>query len=124
MTRRILAKKIAPLLIEGKAEQLIKQLAAYLVEEGRTGEIDLLMSDIALEMERLGHSDVQLVSAYELSQSLKTELENIIKVMTGAKTVKFCETIDQSLIGGIIATTPSAEIDLSVRSKLKMLGAS
>lgn len=123
MTRRMLAKKIAPLFISGN-ENLAKQLAAYLVDEGRTGEAELLMNDIALEIERLGHSEVQLTSARELSVAVKQELKKIIKNLTGAKTIELNETIDQSLIGGIIATTPSLEIDLSVRKLLKTLGAS
>ena len=125
MTRRMLASKIAPMLLESSnREALVKQLAAYLVEEGRVAELELLMNDVALELERLGYSDVQLVSAHAVSSSVKQELVQIIKEQTGAKEVSLNETIDQSLIGGIIATTPSTEIDLSVRSKLKTLGAS
>jgi len=123
MTRRMLAKKIAPLFISGNAN-LAKQLAAYLVDEGRTDEAELLMNDIALEIERLGHSEVQLTSARELSEDVKRKLKKIIKNLTGAETIELNETIDQSLIGGIIATTPSLEIDLSVRKLLKTLGAS
>jgi len=121
----MLASKIAPMLLESSnREALVKQLAAYLVEEGRVAELELLMNDVALELERLGYSDVQLVSAHAVSSSVKQELVQIIKEQTGAKEVSLNETIDQSLIGGIIATTPSTEIDLSVRSKLKTLGAS
>ncbi len=123
MTRRMLAKKIAPLFISGNAN-LAKQLAAYLVDEGRTDEAELLMNDIALEIERLGHSEVQLTSVRELSEDVKRKLKKIIKNLTGAETIELNETIDQSLIGGIIATTPSLEIDLSVRKLLKTLGAS
>lgn len=125
MTRRMLASKVAPLLLESSDRKvLVKQLAAYLVDEGRTAELELLMNDVALELERLGYSDVQLVSAHAVSNSVKQDLVQIIKTQTGAKEVSLNETIDQSLIGGIIATTPSTEIDLSVRSKLKTLGAS
>lgn len=123
MTRRMLAKKIAPLFLEGHND-LAQQLAAYLVEEARTDEAELLMNDIALEIERLGHSEVQLTSAHETTTSVKNELEDIIKSITGAKTININETIDQSLIGGVIATTPSTEIDLSVRKQLKTLSAS
>ena len=125
MTRRTLAKNIAPLLLEGAdKKELINKLAAYLVIEGRTDEVGLLMNDIALELERLGYSEVQVTSAHSLGNSVKAQLKEIIKAETGAKTVKLNETIDQSLVGGIIATTPSTEIDLSVRGKLKTLGAS
>lgn len=123
MTRRMLAKKLAPLFLKGHKE-LAGQLAAYLIEERRTDEAQLLMNDIAVEVERLGHSEVELRSAHQTTASLKSELESIIKNITGAQTVNLNETIDQSLIGGIIATTPSTEIDLSVRSQLKTLTAS
>ncbi len=124
MTRRMLARKIAPMLLEDSDnQQLVSQLGAYLVEQGRTGEVDLLINDIALEMERLGYSDVDVVSAHALSSSVRSELEQTIKQLTSVKSVKLNETVDQSLIGGIIATTPSLEIDLSVRRQLKALSA-
>ncbi len=120
----MLARKIAPMLLEDSDnQQLVSQLGAYLVEQGRTGEVDLLINDIALEMERLGYSDVDVVSAHALSSSVRSELEQTIKQLTSVKSVKLNETVDQSLIGGIIATTPSLEIDLSVRRQLKALSA-
>lgn len=123
MTRREIAKQVAPLLLEGKnTKKLTKQLAALLVDEGRTKEIDLLMNDIAVEMERLGHSNVEVRSAHKLSSRVLRDLEKTVKELTNADSVTLNETIDQSLVGGLIATTPTVEIDLSVRTKLKALG--
>lgn len=123
MTRREIAKKVAPLFLKGKNnKKLIKQLAALLVEEGKTKEIELLMNDVAVEMERLGHSYVEVQSTHKLAVRTLRDLEKSIKELTKAGSVTLNETIDQSLIGGLIATTPTVEIDLSVRTKLKALG--
>ncbi len=122
MTRREIAKQVAPLLLEGKnTKKLIKQLAALLVDEGKTKEVDLMVNDIAVEMERLGHSSVEVRSAHKLSPQVLNDLKKTVKELTKVDSVTLNETIDQSLIGGLIAASPTVEIDLSVRTKLKAL---
>lgn len=125
-SRRVIARTVAAkLLAEPKARKhWITALAAYLVENNRTDEVDLVVNDIAHELfEQKGQLLVDVTSARPLSEQVKSELTRVLKDATAAKEVSLTESIDPSLLGGLIARTPDAQLDASVRTKLRMLAA-
>ena len=123
-SRRVIARVVAEKLIAEPSRQKhwIKALAAYLVEQKRVNEADLIMNDISHELfEQDGQLLVEVTSARPLEKSVRTSLANLLHEQTGAKQVALTEKTDASLLGGLIARTSDAELDASVRTKLNRL---
>lgn len=123
-SRRVIARTVAAkLLTEPEARKhWVQALAAYLIETRRADEIDLVVNDIARELfEQRGELVVDVTSARPLDDQVRKELKSLLKEVTDAKEVLLSESTDPSLIGGLIARTPDAQLDASVRTKLKQL---
>jgi len=124
VSRRVLARTIAAKLVAEPARQdyWLKVLAAYLVDRNRAAEADLISNDIAHELfEQSGQLFVRVDSARPLGDNVRASLKELLQAQTGAKRVTLAERVDPTLLGGLIARTPSAQIDVSVRAKLKQL---
>ncbi len=97
---------------------VVKQLAAYLVNEGRTRDLDAIMRLVRkLRLERSGQTEIDVVSAFAVP---RPALERAAK-MLGAEKPIFNSRIDKDLIGGARFTTLEQEIDLSLRRKIDNL---
>ena len=123
-SRRVLARTMAAKLLAepDKRSHWIKVLAAYLMDHGMDEEADLIINDIAHELYvQSGHLIVEVTSARELSNSTREELTRMLKQATNASRVELSEHTDPDLMGGLIARTPDAILDASVRTKLKQL---
>lgn len=124
ISRRVLARTIAErLLQEPQHTRLwLQRVAAYLIEHNRIQEVDLLVGDIAHELfAQGGQLLVDVTSARALSDTVKSELTQLLKEATGAKHVGISKRVDPDLLGGLVARTPDAVLDLSIRTKLKQL---
>jgi len=124
VSRRVLARTVAQKLLDEptRAKHWIKVAAAYLMEQRMVDDIDLFINDVAHELyEQSGHLLVDVTSARRLSDAVKGELKATLQAATGAKRVELSEHLDPSLLGGLIAQTPDAQLDASVRTKLKQL---
>ncbi len=124
VSRRVIAKTVATKLLTDPAERQhwVKALAAYLIESGRADEVDLVVNDIARELYvQKGELIADVTSARPLNDAVRTELKRMLKDATNAREVAMTERIDPSLLGGLIVRTPDAQLDISVRTKLKQL---
>jgi F0F1-type ATP synthase delta subunit len=104
------------------AKHLGREIAAYLLEENRTGELDSLMRDIIAYRASKGLVEVTAVSAHELSVAIRAEIGQ--QVRTGYKDAKKIitnERIDASMLGGVRLELVGRQLDLSVRNKLNRL---
>lgn len=122
-SRRLVVSSLVDMLESGKSATEVAQiLAAYLVETRRTRDVDLYLRDIELAVaERFGTVTAYVSSAQELSQKTRAAVEKLIKTSVGAKSVEMVETTDPGLIGGIVIQTADAELDGSIRTKLRNL---
>lgn len=123
-SRRVLARTMADKLLAepDKRAHWVTVLAAYLMDHGMEEDTELIVNDIAHELyEQSGHLIVQVTSARELSDSTREELKRMLTASTKATKIELSEHTDPSLLGGLIARTPDAVIDASVRTKLKQL---
>ena len=123
-SRRIIARTIAAKLLSEPARQdhWVKVLAAYLVDQHREQETELLLNDLAHELfVQNGQLAVHVTSARPLSEAVRASLQQLLADRTNAKTVELSESVDASLLGGLIAQTPDAVMDASVRSQLNQL---
>lgn len=123
-SRRVIARTIAAKLLEAPQERKhwIMVLAAYLVDANRVDELDLVVNDIAHELYvQKGELLVDVTSARPLTDHVRAELKSLLQESTGASQVELTESVDPALLGGLIARTPDAQLDVSVRTNLKQL---
>ena len=88
---------------------------------GRGADID----DIAREFMALYAAEkkilnVELTTAYELSDSEAQEIVDKIETASG-RTVEARRSVDDELIGGLVLTAGSLRVDSSVRGRLNRL---
>jgi ATP synthase F1 delta subunit len=123
-SRRILARTVAAKLLAEPSRQdyWIRALAAYLVAQHREQEADLISNDLAHELyEQNGQLLVDVVSARPLTDEVRSSLKALLSRETKATNIELTEQVDPALLGGLIARTPDATLDVSVRSKIKEL---
>ncbi|HSX35002.1 MAG TPA: F0F1 ATP synthase subunit delta [Candidatus Saccharimonadales bacterium] len=124
VSRRVIARTVAAKLLAEPKQQAhwLKVTAAYLMEQRLVDDIDLFINDLASELyEQSGHLYVDVTSARKLTDTVRSELKHTLQNATGARHIELAEHIDPALLGGLIARTPTAELDASVRTKLKQL---
>lgn len=123
LSRKSLAKEIAIKLNSSNSserQEIIKMLAAYIVEEKLTDKLDVFINDIALELEKItGSIQASVKSRFPLSVSLKRQIKELIIKETGTKNVILHEEIDENLLGGVTVRSPELEIDISLNNALE-----
>lgn len=122
-SRRQVIAALIDMLEAGKSvRQVARTLAAYLVEIRQTRNAELYIRDFELAAaERFGVTAAYVYSASELSDKVRKQVEQLVKAKSGTKAVEMVEKIKPELIGGIIIKTADAELDGSVRTKLRNL---
>jgi F-type H+-transporting ATPase subunit delta len=107
--------------IIGDADPLLRNFLRLVGEKGRIGEI----ADIARELDRLmaaeeGRLDVELTTAYELSEA---DAKGILKQIQEAsgREVEATRKVDPNLIGGFVLQAGSMRVDASVRGRIERL---
>jgi F-type H+-transporting ATPase subunit delta len=122
LSRRSIALYVADQLTNGtESSQLVSQLAAYLVDTRRTGELSLIIRDIQYFLSEAGSVSGVITTASELSAATKKSIESFIKLQTGAKHVALDSLIDPSVIGGVKVSIPDREFDATVSRNLTVL---
>jgi ATP synthase F1 delta subunit len=107
--------------IIGDADPLVGNFLRLVAEKGRSGEI----AEIARELDRLmaaeeGRLDVELTTAYELSEPDAAAILKQIQEASGRK-VEATRRVDPKLIGGFVLQAGSMRVDASVRGRIERL---
>ena len=103
-------------------KKAINSTAALILEQGLHSQFDQIMDDIAREYaKQKGVVEANVRTAFKLTPDSKVAIVKKVQQTTGAKTVKLHETVDRSLLGGIIVTAPDMELDVSLKTKLTKL---
>lgn len=122
LSRRALADYIAEQWSAGvDRAKLIRQLAAYLVENRRTNEAILIVRDIEAALAEKGQLLAKVSSARELSSQVKDELVMQLKASQHAKSVELNTEVDANLLGGMKVELPGKEFDGTLRQRLQAL---
>ena len=122
ISRRQIASYVASALLDGKSE-VVQQLAAYLVAERRTNEADMLVRDIEKSLEEHGTVVAHLESAHELDVSQRQAVESLLKNHFDARQVIADTAVDKDLLGGVVVSTASNQLDASLRRNINRLKA-
>ena len=103
---------------EKDTQQLAKKIAAYLISEGRAGEIELLARDLErLQHENSGLLEIRVESAHELNDAVRRTIESLFE----AKQKVVHESVHKDIIGGVRVRAQDQILDLSVRTRLRQL---
>lgn len=125
-SRRVIARTVAAKVLAEpqRREHWMQVLASYLVEHRRTHEAGKVLSDVAHELyQQAGHLFVDVTSSRGLEPQLRDSLKQALAAQTAATSVELAEHTDPTLLGGLVARTPDAILDASVRRRLQQLTA-
>ncbi|HEX8350012.1 MAG TPA: F0F1 ATP synthase subunit delta [Hymenobacter sp.] len=123
LSRRDLARATTRQLVDGRpSADVMREVAAYLIDHKMVGQADMLIQDIAIALQaETGHVTAEVRSAFALTPASREAIQSFVSEATGAKSVELSVTDDSSLIGGVVIRTPQLEYDASVRRKLTQL---
>jgi F-type H+-transporting ATPase subunit delta len=103
----------------GSSKEYAKEIAAYLLSEGRVGEVDSLLRDVQSLWAEQGYVEVLARTAHALSDAEKAEIkEQVGALYPAAKQVVVTEVSDPEVIGGVRLSLANQQLDLSVEAKL------
>lgn len=123
-SRTKLVKYIVDSLESGKSEKdLARKVAAYLIEVGKTSDLNSVMRDVQeLRAAQYGIVELTATSAHHLEKSSLSDVEAIAsRQYPGAKRTTVHQEIDPAVVGGANLTFPHASLDLTIRAKLNQL---
>jgi F-type H+-transporting ATPase subunit delta len=122
VSRRVLARYIAQQLAEGSDRTvLLNELAAYLVSRKKTGQLELVVSDIARNLAEMGTVHAKVSTARPLSVELKQTIAAYVSRIEDASHVEIQEQVEPEILGGIVIETPRKRFDASIATQLKRL---
>lgn len=102
-----------------KVADMRREIAAYLLETGRTGELESLLRDIIEIRAEHGVVEVTAASAHSLTPKLETDIKREVrKQYPHAKQIVITEQIDPNVVAGVRLEFPAEQLDLTVRNKL------
>jgi F0F1-type ATP synthase delta subunit len=106
-------------LSKGASKQLSKEVAAYLLSERRTHELNSVLRDIQADWATAGHVEVVATSAHPLTAEVKANITKQVKSLyPDAKSIVVTEGHDPEVIGGVRLALANQQLDLSVEAKL------
>lgn len=104
---------------DGSSKKLAREIAAYLLAERRTNELDSVLRDVHADWAEAGHVEVLAASAHPLTTATKAEINRQVKhIYPRANKIIITEVHDPSVIGGVQLELPNQQLDLSVEAKL------
>lgn len=105
----------------GVNKRFNREIAAYLLSEGRTSELDSLLRDVVSDWAEAGHVEVTARSARPLSAAVQADIRRKVKkVYPDVKKIVINEVIDPEVVGGVRLNLPNSQLDLSIRTKLNV----
>ncbi len=103
----------------GQSKDLPKEIAAYLLDNGRTGELSSLLRSVQEDWANDGRVEATVVSAFKVSKTTEADIKaELKKIYPSAKSITLLYEIDPKLVGGLKISTANYQMDLSMLSKL------
>lgn len=118
-SKKTIATAVAELLESGQnSTQVARNLAAYLVEERRSSELDAILREVSrIRRERSGVVEISARSVFPVDAEAKRAVARLF----GAEKAVFNDQTDASLIGGAVFESADAQLDLSFRRQINQL---
>jgi len=117
--RTKLARLIAEqTLRQGVSKRLSREIAAYLLSEGRVNELESVLRDVQVDWAEAGKVEVVARSAHQLPPKLRSEIKRIFRASYPKAQLEVTEIHDPSVLGGVRLNLADRQLDLSIRNKL------
>lgn len=101
------------------AKSFSEEIAAYMLAEHRTNELESLLRDIMQYRADHGIIEVVALSAHPLTAIVRADIERRVKAtFPAAKQIIVSEELSDDVVGGVRLELPNQQLDLSVRAKL------
>lgn len=123
LSRRKLASYCADQLVAGKKD-VIRELAAYLLDKKRVRELELIVRDIEDVLVSRGIVVADVVSAHELSAETLKQVTTFVATQRSGASVQVRSRVDPNVLGGVKISFSGEELDATIRHKLTTLKAS
>ena len=110
-------------LLERYPQAAVAQVVAEELKRRRAiRQLPWLLKEMAVTWLRTtGELLAEVASARPLSAAAQRRVKDLLKAVTGARTVSWQTTVDPKLVGGFRAETPLLEIEASLKRKLTTL---
>lgn len=103
----------------GSSKKLAREVAAYLMSEGRVYELDSIMRDVQADWAVTGYVEVEAASAHKLTPQVRSDITaQMKKLFPKSKKVVISEVYDPDVLGGVRLSLANQQLDLSVEAKL------
>lgn len=103
----------------GSSKRFSQEIAAYLLSERRTDELDSILRDVQGDWAKAGRVEVIASSAHPLSPAVRADITKQIKrLYPSAQKIIVTEIHDPAVIGGVRLNLAEQQLDLSVEAKL------
>jgi len=122
LSRRKIAGYIADQVMAGvDTNDLVRSIAAFLMDSRRTNELTLVIRDIEYQLAERGVILASVISAHKLSADVKKSITDMVSSQTGARSVQLQQFVDPGVIGGFKVDLPGRQLDRTVAHKLTQL---
>lgn len=123
MSRKRLARYVADELQHGAdANELMRHVAAYLIEHKRPHDVQFVIDEIAAELASRGAKGlVTVTTARPLGPDERKNIQAFAMQKMHVAAVELDERVDPGIIGGIIIETPDARYDRSLKHGIEQL---
>lgn len=120
-SKRKLALGFLDLLERYSLAVAVRALAHEIITQKMTRETDFVVKEIERELMNRGSLSLHVVSRWKLAAKLQAMTEGFLKDRYDAKQITAIYATDPAAAGGLVATTPTSELDLSIAGKLEQL---
>lgn len=101
------------------SQLLAREIAAYLLTQNRTADLESLLRDIMQYRADKGIVEAVAIGAHELGDQVLADVREVLKQeYPNAKQVIVRERHDPSLVGGVRVKMANEQLDMSVHAKL------
>lgn len=120
VSRKHLAEIISNRTLKEKdPSKLARIVAAYLLEEGITGDLESLIRDVMQHRMDHGVLEARVVTAHTLPQNVLDDVQELLKKeYPDAQQIDLDAEVDPSVVGGIRIDLPNDQLDLTVKARL------
>ncbi len=121
LSRRKIASYIAERLISEDSQiAAIRQLAAFLIDNRRTKEVQLIVRDIEFELQNRGIILAEVTTATDLTDATRKEIERLVGEHADPGRIQLRQFIDPTVIGGVRIDIPGKRLDATIARRLAL----
>lgn len=103
----------------GVSKRYSREIAAYLLAERRTDQLESILRDVQGDWARAGRVEVIASSAHPLTARIEADIRKRIKhLYPEAQTIIVTGRHDPDVIGGVRLSLADQQLDLTVQAKL------